>query len=316
MIGQIRATTYKDQAALTLESEALAVQFLPAIGAKMSSLFVKSRGFELLVQRPGETYLTQPYDGDYVAGECSGFDEMFPTIDACHYPAHPWKGTPIPDHGEVWSLPWHADAQDGRLHFAVHGVRFPYRLEKWASFADASTLRLEYRLTNLSPFDFDFMWAAHAMFNLEEDVELVLPPGARQVVSRLSYSGELGRYGDIFDWPCFTSPSGAARDLRRIRPAAAGDAEKYFVKGGLTDGWCALRYHRSDFVLTLTFPADRVPHLGILPNEGGWQGLYNIFLEPCTASFDDLNVARLRGECSTVKARATCEWWLDIRIQG
>jgi hypothetical protein len=314
MIGQARGTTYKDQAALTLESDALAAQFLPGTGAKLASLFLKPRGLELLVQRPGGAYLTQPYAGDYVAGECSGFDDMFPTIDACHYPAFPWAGTPIPDHGEVWSLPWSAEEDGGRLRFAVHGVRFPYRLEKWASFADPATLRLEYRLTNLSPFDFDFLWAAHAMFYLEEETELILPPGVRQVASRLSLSGELGRYGDAFDWPCFVSPSGAARDLRRIRPPSARDAEKYFVKGAMPDGWCALRYQRSGFTLKMSFPVERVPYLGILPNEGGWQGLYNIFLEPCTASFDDLNAARLRGECSTVRAGATYDWWLEIGV--
>ena len=45
----------------------------------------------------------------------------------------------------------------------TYGVRFPYRLEKWISFADDATLHTDYRLTNLSGFDFDFMWAAHMM---------------------------------------------------------------------------------------------------------------------------------------------------------
>jgi len=53
----------------------------------------------------------------------------------------------------------------------------------------------------------------------------------------------------------------------------------------------------------------------VLPNEGGWQDLYNIFLEPATASFDRLDVARVRGECSTVKANAMYEWYLDIHLE-
>ncbi len=193
-----------------------------------------------------------------MAGECSGFDDMFPTIDECCYPDPPWKGTWVPDHGEVWSLPWECQVEGDRLHLATYGVRFPYRLEKSVRFAEPSTLLIDYRLTNLACFDFDFMWAAHLMLNLEEDCELVLPPGVERVVSRLSFSGALGKYGDEFPWPAFSLPDGTARDLRRIRPRAAQDAEKYFVKGRLTEGWCALRYGQKKIRLTLSFPADRV----------------------------------------------------------
>lgn len=57
-----------------------------------------------------------------------------------------------------------------------------------------------------------------------------------------------------------------------------------------------------------------MPYLAVLPNEGGWQDLYSIFLEPATASFDRLDVARVRGERSTVKAGTTYEWYLSISV--
>ena len=290
-------------------------QFLPGSGAKLASLVYKPAGLELLVQRPNEAYRLAAYDGDYVGqGECSGFDEMFPSIDKCFYEGYPWRGTPIPDHGEVWSIPWAWDEQDGRLHFMTHGVRFPYRLEKWVAFADDETLHTDYRLTNLSPFDFDFMWAAHPMFILEEGAELQLPAGVEKVVTTLSFTGSFGRYGDEFTWPVATLADGSTLDLRRIRPKAARDAKKYFVKGRMPEGWCALTYPRSGFTLRLGWPVEQVPYLAVLPNEGGWQDLYNIFLEPATASFDRLDVARVRGECSTVKAAATYEWYLDMHL--
>jgi hypothetical protein len=307
-------SSYKDLPAMTVESDNLSAQFLPTSGGKLASLIYKPRGLELLVQRPGKTYLKQPYDGDYVAGECSGFDDMFPTIDACFYQSYPWKGTPIPDHGEVWSLPWACRLDEGRLHLATRGVRFPYQLEKWASMADPATLQIDYRLTNLSPFDMDFMWAAHIMINLEEGAELVLPPGVKQVVNRLSFGGRLGSYGDVLDWPCFMAPDGTTHDLSRMRPKSAHDADKYFVKGRLPEGWCALKLPQSGVTLRLSWPVEQAPYLGLLPNEGGFQDLYNIFLEPCTASFDDLNVAKVRGECSTLRANGTYEWSLRIGI--
>jgi hypothetical protein len=106
MAAKIYSSVYKDQPALTIESEAITARFLPTIGAKLASLVYKPLGYELLVQRPGEKYLLQPFDGDYVAGECSGMDDMFPTIDACYYDRYPWEGTKMADHGEVWSLAW------------------------------------------------------------------------------------------------------------------------------------------------------------------------------------------------------------------
>ncbi len=67
---------------------------------------------------------------------------MFPTIDRCYYERYPWQGTPIPDHGEVWSIPWSATITGDQLHMATYGVRFPYRLEKWISFSDPAALRM------------------------------------------------------------------------------------------------------------------------------------------------------------------------------
>jgi hypothetical protein len=307
---------YKGQEAVSIETGSILAQFLPLIGSKMCSLVYKPLGSELLVQRPGKEYLLEPYGGDYVAAECSGFDDMFPTIDKCFYETYPWQGTPIPDHGEVWSIPWDCSVEDDGLRFVTCGVRFPYKLEKWVYFADDTILRIDYRLSNLSSFDFDFMWAGHPMFYLEEGCELVLPPGVKGIVSTLSYSGALGRYGDEFAWPTFRLPDGTERDLRRIRPEKTKDAEKYFVKGKMPEGWCALKYRQSDFTLALSFPVAQVPYLAILPNEGGWQDLYNIFLEPCTASFDRLDVAKLHGEFSTVKAKSVYEWHLNLTIAG
>lgn len=316
MATAIYPSTYKDQPAVTLESGILAAQFLPGMGAKMASLIHKPSGFELLVQRPGSAYLAQPYAGDYVAGECSGFDDMFPTIDECFYPRPPWKGVLAPDHGEVWALAWGSQVEAESLRLAVNGVRFPYRLEKQVCFAEPSVLRIDYRLTNPVDFEFDFLWAAHIMLNLEEGARLILPAGVGKIVSRLSYSSDLGRYGDEFDWPVCTLAGGGTRDLRQMRPPAVRDAAKYFVKGRMPEGWCRLDYPGRGLALTLSFPADRVPYLGILPNEGGWQGLYNLFLEPGTASFDDLNAARARGECSTIGPRSTYEWRLDIALSA
>jgi galactose mutarotase-like enzyme len=315
--AQIYASTYKDQPALTIESPRLIAQFLPHIGAKLCSLLYKPLALELLVQRPGVHYRVAPYDGDYVEqGECSGLDDMFPTIDRCYYERYPWQGTPIPDHGEVWSIPWSASVQEDQVHMTTYGVRFPYRLEKWISFSSATTLHIAYRLTNLSPYAFDFIWAAHPMFVLEESAVLRLPAGVDRIVTAFSASGRLGRYGDEHQWPLATLADGTQRDLRQIGPKSTQDAEKYYVKGKLPAGWCELTYPQSSLTLHLEFPVEQVPYLGVLPNEGGWQDLYNIFLEPASGPLDRLDVARLHGQHSTVEGGGIYEWHLAIGLSA
>ena len=308
----IYASQYKDQPAVTLESDLISAQFLPSIGSKMSSLVYKPRGLELMVQRPGDKYLLLPYDSKYEDAECSGFDEMFPTIDTCYYEVYPWQGTKVPDHGEVWSLNWAHSIDGEALSISCFGVRFPYKLDKRVSFAAPHILHIDYSLTNLSDFDFEFLWAAHPMINLEEDVELVLPAGVESILTRMSLDGALGGFGDEFRWSQVTQPDGTTRDLSKVRPKSARSFDKYFVKGAMPAGWCALKYPLSNFSLALSFPVKTVPYLAILPNEGGWRDMYNIFLEPATASFDRIDVARLRREISTVRAHGVYQWHLNF----
>jgi hypothetical protein len=314
MKTSISLSTYKDQKAIKIETDQMLALFLPEQGAKLASLVYKPLNYELLVQRPSPRYSIQPFDGDYVAGECSGLDDMFPTIDTCYYDRYPWAGIKMADHGEVWSLAWENAIKEEQIYFSVHGVRFPYRLEKWVHFPSENILRFDYRVTNLSHFDFDFVWAAHPMFYLEDDTELVLPEGIRKIVGTFSIPGNYLTYGDEFSWPMDALGDGLPRDFRRLNPKASGLAYKYFIDGRMPAGWCGLKFHRSNFSLVLSFPVEQVPYLGILPNEGGWQDLYNIFLEPCTAPFDRPDAARYRGQGSTLPGGAVYEWHLNLTL--
>ena len=236
---------YKDQPAITLESDQVTAQFLPGIGAKLCSLVYRAAGRELLVQRPNPAYLLAPYDGDYVAqGECSGLDDMFPSIDRCFYEGYPWRGTPIPDHGEVWSLPWeHRVEPDGSLYFGVNGVRFPYRLEKWVSLqrarhpdgplpADQSFVAST--LISCGPRTRCSIWRKGPSWCCRRGSSRWSPPSAS--------SGDLGRYGDEWPWPCFSGPDGRGARPAPPAPQDVGAASKYFVKGRMPEGWCALTY--------------------------------------------------------------------------
>lgn len=308
----MQETRYKNKSAYLLESETLRGVVIPKPGGKLASLVNKKTGFEYLVQRPGDVYKEQFYGGKFVEAECSGFDEMFPTIDECYYESRPWRGTRIPGHGELWSLPWRTVANSEKeLILACRGVRFPYRLMKKISFADDQTLRYEYTLRNRSYFDFEYLWAAHMMVNLQEGTRIVLPRECQKAVSVLSHGSM--KFGEAFTWPNFRDKEGNPYRADIIRPKSARAFEKFYFVEKMTNGRCALEYPDGNR-LTVSFSTKNVPYLGLLVNEDSWDGLYNIIIEPCSAGFDRPDFAKKFGHVSVLPAEGEIKWELQIRV--
>lgn len=310
----IYKSNYKSQNAVTIESKTIKVQFLPRFGSNMCSLFYKLKNIELLVQRKGK-YKIGSYGSSYVKAECAGVDDMFPTIDECFYENHPWKGIHIPDHGEVWAIPWDIMIENEKIHFFTYGVRFPYKVDKLVYFESDYVLRIDYKVTNLSSFDLDFMWVAHCMLISETGLCINLPEEVKTVVCTWDIDG-LIEYGKELNWPVYHNSLGKENNLGLMGMKESGRAIKYFVKDAMSNGWCKLEYPKSELTVTFTFSVKSVPYLGILLNEGKWSNLYNIFIEPATAPFDRLDVSKIHSKCSNVKANSTYEWYLKVSIES
>lgn len=313
-----KSSRYKNKDSVVLENSRMRAEFLPSPGGKMASLICKNTGYEFMVQRRGTTYLDQPFDGVYVDGECSGYDDMFPTIDACNYQNAPWRQVKMADHGEVWSLPWEYRTAKNSLYMAVNGVRFNYTLEKDIYFFNETTLRLNYTLTNHATSDFEFIWAAHMMINIEEGTKLVVPEECKQVISVLSNSGR--PFGEISDWPYLKDNQGKVYNGSVGRPGEVKGFEKFYFNNKLEDGWCELVYPDDKKKLKISFPALTVPYLGFLMNENGWtqpgwEHLYNIFIEPCTVCYDRPDVAKKYGQVSKIGGNEKLQWHIDISLQ-
>jgi hypothetical protein len=304
--------SYKDQKAVVLESEALVFKFLTDFGAGIVSIAEKKSGKEFLVQRPEPKYRIVPFDGLYVDGECCGLDDMFPTIDKCYYEKEPWSGIKLADHGEVWNLKAKTQTTKDEAVFTVYGVRLPYVFEKRASFISGNVLRIDYKVINNTQFDMDFLWAAHTMLNAEPGVKILIPWDLKKAISVFTNTGRIGRYGEEFEWPEFTDKDGIRRDVG-IMGKWEDNCEKYYFKDTLKKGWCAAQYPDNS-IFALSFPSEKIPYLGILHNPGSFRNIYNLFLEPCSASFDRPDFAAARGQNSVIKASSTYEWYLNITI--
>jgi len=304
---------FKDVPCITLHSDTLKATIIPQCGAHVASLLYIPRGTELLYQNPGVSFRRPLYASPFSAECASGFDDMFPTISRCFYESFPFEGIEMPDHGEVWSIPWDSSIGAESVSFTVHGVRFPYRLEKEMTIRD-NELIIRYRVRNLSPFPFSYIWAAHPLFSVSPGTKIILPEGVDSVINAVP-SAHLSGYGRVYSFP-WAEVDGKAIDLSVFSP---GD-EKRFLKY-----WCAgkLPINRSGLIDPTTgisvffdISAQTVPYLGVWVNEGGWGGQYNCALEPATAAMDRVDAAALFDSESVIEANGVREWTLAISVEG
>ncbi len=312
-MNTISTGLYKDIQAVILENDVLKVVVLPEYGSKMASLLYKPLNHELLWQNPNETYTPSRYGDPYPDGEFSGFDEMFPTISRCFYENAPWAGIEMPDHGEVWAIPWQYDIQETRLRLRVNGVRFPYMLEKVLWLEDA-IVRTEYSATNTSHADFDYIWSAHPLFNASPGMEFIVPSDMNMIVNSVP-GPRLGAYGNTYAFPVGKCDDGTEFNFGVVPEKNESGYQKYFFTGKVTEGWCILYNPHKHLNLGMAFPKDKVPYLGMWLNEGGWDGQYNIAPEPATGGMDRVDFSKMWGTGSVLKAQEGARWFLHLALK-
>jgi hypothetical protein len=298
-------------AAITLDDDELSVIVVPELGGKICSIVWQGR--ELLARNPLRPTI---YAAPYADFDASGFDECLPTIGTCAYPEEPWLGTLVPDHGEVWSIPWSYALDAERLHLKVHGVRFPYTFEKSVELRPLGSLRLSYALANESPFSFKYLWSAHPLLALNPGMRVHLPPDTKVCVD-WSKGDRLGGLLAEHPWPLTYDRLGQAVDLSLILSREAGHVDKLYTNR-LSDGWCAVHDPSDGFYVAAMFPPERVPYVGISINLGGWPtdrpANYNLGLEPCNGYPDSLDVAIARGDCAVAAPGERNDWHVDFHV--
>ncbi|NPV07985.1 MAG: hypothetical protein HPY83_08490 [Anaerolineae bacterium] len=294
-----REVTIGEHQGLTAETEALSVTILPGVGGKMASFRSRGSGFEYLWQPPDGVYPVPEYGAQYGPEFATGFDECFPTLLACEYPAEPWKGVPIPDHGEVWALPWEWRVVEGALTLAVAGRGLPYRLAK-AIQVEGEEVLLRYRLTNLSEEPLRWLWSAHPLFNLTPGL-VVHVPGRPAMTVYESLGDALGAPGSLHRWPYAGEVDLALPAERELA------AEKVFLSG-LGEGRVVLHYTEMGEGVSIQFPQETLTGIGLWYNVRGWPAEaphHNVGVEPCSEPHESLT------DCRNVLAPGgEATWWM------
>lgn len=311
----ITPCTYKGLRAFRLENERISLVFLPDYACKIISLVKKDTGREFLFQCAAPQLTPPPYAAAFSAYDSSGFDEVFPSIDACPYPDGPFKNTPVPDHGEVWTLPWHHTPHpDGNGFTAwTRSPALPYKFTRDLTL-NGGEIRLHYTVQNASEAPFEFIWTPHCLLNCSPATVLMLPEDLNEIMTVEHSSQTLGPWGTRHRYPLTADTNGRPVNLAATQPPSAKSCEKFYFTRPNRAGWCAVKHTDNGDTLTYRYDAEKIPYLAVWKTQGGYRGDYNIALEPCTGEWDDLYVAHKIRRTAVCRPHSTCEWDFTMQI--
>jgi len=304
---------------VSVRNERLRVDVLPDVGGKLISLrdLETSREFFLPPQPDGPQYRRAFYGAPFDAYDVSGFDDCFPTVEACRgklgAAGTAWQ---FPDHGEVWSMAWSWRIEKQQIVLAASGVNWPYRIEKRVGLSE-NGVRVSYRLENLSTEPLAYLWSAHPLLNVRPGARILLPADVTNVLVNWSSDDHAGRLGDIRPWP-HLDPQNPSLDYSDVKERETGLAAKVFT-GRLQRGMAAVYDPQADESLAFQFDVERTPYLGLWLCYGGWppaaaQKHLTVALEPCSGRPDSLAEAMKRNEHSVAAPRSKCEWEIEMSI--
>jgi len=266
--------------AVELENDWFMVSVLPEVGAKIYDLVWKPTRKNFLWRNPRILPQRYPIDGNFDNYWCGGWDDGFPTCDACEY-----RGEHYPNLGELRSVSWKVESagcegEEAVAKLSAFGPISPARAEKTVTLASRSpVVRMRYEVTNLGPLALDFIWGTHPALQPSEHMVLRIP--ARTGIVGQASDDRLGTPGQRYSWPNLETPGGVA-DMSRVR----GIDSKTFCGHYATDleaGWYAVEHTRSGEGFLLKFPLDECPYLWMWLVYGGWRGYHHVIVEPWTS---------------------------------
>jgi len=260
---------------LQLENEWLSLSILPEVGAKILTLFDKKTARNVLWENPRIRPQRFPIDANFDNYWCGGWDDAFPTADACVH-----QGEPFPNVGELRSLLWQVEdlsaaGSSAVARLSAYGPISAIKATKTISLAGQEA-RLHFEIESLSPLPIDFLWGTHPAFAVKDGTRLIIP--ARVGIVGQSSHPSLGSPGQHYNWPLLKSENGVT-DMSIVQDIAAGIACGHYATD-LEDGWYAVETCGTGILYE--FPLKTCPCLWLWLVYGGWRGYHHAIVEPWT----------------------------------
>ncbi|MGI9071571.1 MAG: hypothetical protein ACR2JB_09730 [Bryobacteraceae bacterium] len=121
-----------------LENENISLSILPGVGAKIHDLIWKASGYNILWHNPRIRPQHYPIEANFDNYWCGGWDEGFPTWDACEH-----QGESYPNLGELRSVSWdieslHENGNEAVAELSAFGPISPVRAVKTVTLSGPS----------------------------------------------------------------------------------------------------------------------------------------------------------------------------------
>ena len=305
---------------LVLQNECLRVRVIPQLGCKIVEIYDLENDHEWLWSDKSRPIKAANYGDQYDLYDISGFDECFPNIGISQDPKN--IGVTLPDHGEIWSLPWDVTQEENGVSATVLGKLFDYRFFRRLSLK-SNKLVIEYSVSNIGDSEITYMWSAHPLFAIDESMKIEIS-GNPKMSKEFGFGGRIGPDGDNWYeghlsehvWPSVVGADGRVSDMSEVSLDKV--LTDKVVLDAPVDGLVSLKKLSSGRSLTMKFSPLELPFLGICYNFGAWpltgEPATWVALEPTTGKTDRLDeCAEL--DCARVLApKSHANWSLEIEL--
>jgi hypothetical protein len=246
------------------------IQYDQDDGARIKVL--KFEGFDLLTSEPSRFIPPVRFFGEYETRPVYGYDDCFPTFDACRYPGRLFE---CRDHGELCWQKWRVEKADGKLTFTTDCLNPEITFTRIMEFK-ANKLEWLFEVKNTSNKKVPFLHVMHALLPLREIQNLEIPHSGPAI-------DEISMAATEFD------SSGLVSHLINIQPGKF----RMLLLRDLKEGKVSAGF-RNGLSLTINFNPEMFPTLGIWWNNAGYpeeNGIRRIecAFEPIPGTCSDLS---------------------------
>jgi galactose mutarotase-like enzyme len=293
--------------ALSLFNDEIECIVVPSLGGKITNLR-RRRGREWLWRHPDRDFADVPVDGSFP--DTGGWDECFPTIAPSPMPGGRPGEPELPDHGELWALPWTNDVLETPvatvLTSRAEGHLLPYEFHRDIVVPnEGAEIRFEYRLVPRGLVPFPFIWAAHPIFSAPAGMTVTLPTVRQMRVDHAVARPDLVADAEV-PWPL----DGEAHSWKV--PAIGGWSAKLFGDIGAS-GMVVLTDPTRGEQLEMAVDPGSLPNLGLWIDARGT--LARIGVEPCLGAPDRLDRAvKEWGSAALLEPGVSRHWAVTVRL--
>ena len=296
---------YKDIPAYILDTGVYTATVLDEDGGKIASFIKNATSVEYLLTREGERYGRIGLGDAFERGECSGFDDMFPTIDPETRLTPSGKRLEYPDHGEVCRVKHGASVSRDTLTLTYTSEALGYTFTKVFSESEGGALKISYSILNTEEEALSALFAAHCLIRAEDGGRLILPFDEGEptdIVSDTSGSLTAGERIPL------------SEHLIRTEREGVPHSDKFYFSRECPDGFIGYEYPSGERFM-MRFDNEVLSCLGVWRNFEGLNGCYCLGLEPATLGYDTVTEANRRGQSRPLAPHSTLEFYITLSIE-